>query len=955
MCRDLFFLLICLFGNYLNILSAATFNVTNTLDGGAGSFRWAITNANTTPGSNVIAFKISGSGPFTLNVSNALPIITNVVFIDGTAETNFNASTAAPIVELNGARAGGNVIGLDIQSSNCTVRGLAINRFSDDAIFIEGMGGNVVQGNFIGTGIYGTNALANGTNGAGGIQINCPNNIIGGVYASNRNLISGNTSYGINVNGAAAVGNIIQGNLIGSDITGNNRIANSTNGIMFSFGAAGNTVGGAVTGAGNLISGNGQCGIYVLSGNGNVIQGNFIGVNRAGTAALFNTYHGIAILGGSTSDPNFSKNTLIGGTNTASRNVISGNGTNGIAVTGSLKSTGTVIQGNYIGVSSNGLAKIPNGLNGITFLNASSNTIGGSIAGAGNLISGNAYQGIYIGDTYAKRNLIQNNLIGVDATGTNALGNGQMGVWLTGYTNVSGNTIGPGNIISGNGQEGVRIDSGAKANLVQGNFIGTDSTGQRSVGNAQNGVRIQSSGNNIGGLTTAARNIISGNTNYGIYLFDSSASNTLVQGNFIGTDSTGTALLGNAYGGVGIVGAPANNIGGTSAEGRNLISGNPKSAISIISNAASGNLIQGNYIGTDLTGMTALPNGWFQSTNDPGSYGEGIDISGAPFTIIGGSTYGAGNVISGNKLDAICIGDPGASNSLIQGNLVGVKADGVTPLGNDWNGVEIRNTGGGNNTVIGGNQPGAGNIFANAVSLYQSGVRIKSGVGNTGILVRGNSIYNNGGSGGFGIYLGPFTYAITPNDSCDATKSFTTNANLLQNYPVLAKAYSDGKNTTVTGTLNSTANSSFLLQFYNNAVITGNVQGQYFLGDLTAATGANCASNYSFTARFTNAVPVGQVITATATDAGNNTSEFSLGVPVLPPPPLFGTNSFAGGNPQLKLSWPTNGAVFALVQTTNLTPPIVWSPLNNLPVMVGTNYVITLISTNDQRYYRLSF
>src|SRR6266566_1708686 len=151
-------LLICLGGNWLSPLSAATFNVTNILNTGAGSFRPAILDANTNSGSHTIAFKIPGTGPFTLNVTNALPAITNVMAIDGTTETNFNPVTAFPVVEINGAKAGVGATGLDVQSSNCVIRGLVINRFSGDAIYLEGTGGNVIQGNFIGTGIFGTNA-----------------------------------------------------------------------------------------------------------------------------------------------------------------------------------------------------------------------------------------------------------------------------------------------------------------------------------------------------------------------------------------------------------------------------------------------------------------------------------------------------------------------------------------------------------------------------------------------------------------------------------------------------------------------------------------------------------------------------------------------------------------------------------------------------------------------------
>ncbi len=927
----------------LSRLGATTFTVSNTNDSGAGSFRQAISDANTNTGSHAINFLITNGPPLIIKPASPLPSISNVVVIDATTQTGYSGT---PKVELVGTNAGnypdGNPAnGIYLLSSNCTVRGFAINRFPSDGIRIGGAGGNTIQANFIGTDVNGTNALGNSQ---GGITIFSSSNLIGGVDATNRNLISGNALGGIYVLNSSATGNTIQGNYIGTDSTGVKRLPNTNNGILISA-ATGNLIGGTTNGARNLISGNSQSGIYFLdNANGNSVQGNFIGVNLAGTAALSNAADGISF-SATSSGP---KNNTIGGTHITARNLISGNGQRGVYISGGT-TTGNLVAGNYIGVSSNGLVAISNGFSGVDILNASSNFIG---SGAGNVISGNGLSGVKLGNLIGSGNVIQNNFIGTDASGTNTLRNSQYGIIISG---VSGNTIGTNNVISGNTLSGVLITSNGTANVVMGNFIGTDKTGTRALGNAQSGVRIETPGNTIGGLATAARNIISGNTNNGIHLTGLAASNNLVQGNFIGTDVNGTNAVGNAIAGVGIDEASANTIGGSGA--RNVISGNANNGIYVRSNTAVANLIKGNYIGANLSGTAAIANGLaLPIINIAG----GIDISAAPATIIGGSNPDEGNLISGNLRDAICISEPGASNSVILGNLIGVQADGISPLGNEWNSVEVTinssGIGGGSGTVIGGSAPGEGNVMAYATLSERNGVRIRTptaGSPNTNILVRGNSIFRNGGSGntGLAIALGPKFSPLSPNanDGCDGDDG----ANHLQNFPVLTVAYADTTHTLVTGALNSTANKTFLLQFYKNSTaIPGVVQGQTFLGDASVTTAGSCSTNFSITLNTPSAV--GDLITASATDSNNNTSEFSAAVAVATRPTLVFTNSAANTN-QFTLAWPTNAPGFSLQATTNLSPVIVWSPVTNNAVVAGTNFSVTLTRTNRNRFFRLIF
>jgi hypothetical protein len=844
--------------------SSATFTVTNTTDTGAGSLRQAIIDANNNAGSDLIDFRIAGAKPYTITPLSALPSITDPVTIDGTTQTNF---TGQPIIQLNGASAGATANGLLILAGNTTVRGLVVNRFLRSGIRLEGNGTNVIQGNYLGTDVNGTNSSGNGE---GGVYIyQSPGNLIGGTNAAQRNILSGPNLAGIFLENPAATGNKVQGNYIGTDVSGTKRLGN-TNGIVIAS-APGNVVGGTTASERNIISGNLQSGIFLLSSStsGNWIAGNYIGTDVTGSLALSNVSDGITIYG--------ANNNLVGGTNAGALNVISANGEYGVFITSG--GAGNQIQGNYIGTRASGTVGLGNQFNGVGILGGYNNLVGGTTSSSRNVVAANKESGIWLGGTGTVSNLVQGNFVGTDFTGTNALGNTFDGIVLTDFASnniVGGTTAGAGNVISANVQSGVYIyGNGARNNFIQGNLIGTGRFGNSDLGNTLSGVRIESAGNTVGGTVVGARNIISGNNQIGLYLYLAGASNNVIQGNFIGTDSSGTFALGNKFG-IGITNARANIIGGTLSGAGNLISGNSNIAIYFVGTGASGNSVQGNYIGTDVSGTSAVANGSALPILDVAG---GIDISSSPSNLIGGTVAGAGNLISGNWRDAIAIGDTGATGNTIQGNFVGTQADGISPLGNEWHGVEIRSTGGAGGTVIGGTTPGAGNVFAYATLSQRSGVRIRDATGNSGILVRGNSFFFNGSSGatGFGIDLGVF--GVTPNDNCDSDSG----ANLHQNFPVLTNAQSTGTITIVRGTLNSAASQTFLLQFYASATPepSGNIEGKVFLGDAFVTTAANC--NVAFQVQLTNIVTAGQWITATATDSANNTSEFSAGVQAAAP------------------------------------------------------------------------
>ena len=254
-------------------------------------------------------------------------------------------------------------------------------------------------------------------------------------------------------------------------------------------------------GHGNLISGNGN-GIVISGDNHDCAQGNRIGTNAAGTAAVPNNGHGISI-----GDAEFS---TIGGLTAGARNVISGNASFGISLHGD--ASAIAIHGNHIGTNAAGTAAVGNGLGGVTIDGTLSTQLGGTAAGAGNLISGNGGHGVALGNQ-SRGNRILGNFIGTDVTGTVPIANAFAGVFVNtediNTDNHVGNADGTGrNVISGNLQQGVRIlaDSGT---IVQGNYIGTNATGTGAVGNGQAGIRMDSGPVTIG-VTGAGGNVISG-------------------------------------------------------------------------------------------------------------------------------------------------------------------------------------------------------------------------------------------------------------------------------------------------------------------------------------------------------------------------------------------------------------------------------------------------------------
>jgi hypothetical protein len=460
--------------------------------------------------------------------------------------------------------------------------------------------------------------------------------------------------------------------------------------------AGNSTVRGLIINRFGSSSSGGGAGIILQTNGNNIVEANYIGTNNTGTAAAGQFADGIFV--------SASSNNRIGGVSAAQRNLISGNGRIGIYLLNG--SANTLIQGNFIGTNAAGTAALGNGSHGVMIQGAANNTVGGTAAGAGNVISGNAGSGVEIDQAGATGNIVQGNFIGTNAAGNAAIGNSFSGVQLTAPSNtIGGTSAGSGNVISGNLGSGVLFNtSSSNNNIVRGNFIGTNPTGTAAIPNTAAGITVFgiSTGNIIGGTLAGSRNVISGNIGRGISISGNAASGNFVQGNFIGVAADGvTALANTGTNGFGVVmnAAPNNTIGGATAQARNIISANDQSGILLQGVATTGNLIQGNYVGTDVNGTSALPNS--------GVAGVYIRTS-ANNNTIGGLAAGAGNRIHFNAGNGVRIQDSGSirnavlSNSIFSNGRLGIHVQGGGNNDFDPDLISPLATSGGGTTTIQG-------------------------------------------------------------------------------------------------------------------------------------------------------------------------------------------------------------------------------------------------------------
>jgi hypothetical protein len=767
-----------------------------------------------------------------------------------------NTNNAAIVNSVDGVRvnAPANIIGGGASGSRNVISGN-----TGQGIEITALGsGTIVRGNYIGTDGTGTLDRGNSTD---GIWVGAGGVIIGGSNPGEGNLISGNNGEGIELSGISATNNLVLGNIIGANLGGAGGLLNSGHGILITTSSRSNVIGGVLAGQGNLIAFNGADGISVVAAvanTNNAFRGNTIfsnadlGIDLAASGVTANDA-GDADTGANQSQnfPILTTATNFGGS---------------VTITGNLNSTpNTQFALDFFATT----LFDPSGAGeGEFYLGATSVTTDGG---------GNASFSVTLPVGLTGRY--------VSATATDPYGNtSEFSPVVTAFstlppqtfTVINTNDSGPGSLrqailnanaavttgadqihfaIPGAGPhliapvtalpplaDPVVIDgytqSGASPNTLA---VGNDAVPKiRLDGNSVSG---DGPGLVLWGGTSTVRGLsitrFNGTTGFGIEVV---SGNNTIQGNFIGLSPDGITGLGNDADGIRIT-SGNNLIGGLAPAARNVVSGNLNDGIEINGSSASGNVVRGNYIGTDASG-----------TLSRGNNTDGIFITTAP----GNSVIN--NLLSGNNSEGITLSGSTTTNTVIHGNLIGTDAAGVAPLRNEAHGIQI--TSAANNTTVGGANPGEGNVIAyNGAANTWDGVFVASGGGNA---IRRNRIFTNNG---MGIDLG--ATGVQANDAGDAD----TGANLLQNFPILTAATNTGASVTIAGSLNAAANTQIALDFFATGLFdpTGHGEGDIYLGSTNVTT--DVGGNVSFLLTF----PAGlneRYFSATATDPNGNTSEF---------------------------------------------------------------------------------
>ncbi len=520
------------------------------------------------------------------------------------------------------------------------------------------------------------------------------------------------------------------------------------------------------------------------------------------------------------------------------------------------------IESNYIGTD--GVNALGNDI-GIYVEESFNFRIGGTNGGGTNVISGNDYTGVYL-STEATGGTVQSNYIGTDAIADAAVANG-FGVLLgDGARDNTIGGVGSGNVISGN-VEGIRL-SDASNNDIQGNYIGTDKDGLKSIANTGGGVHVEngSANNRIGGAgfvgsAGAKGNLISGNGGSGVSILGADTDGNVVQGNLIGLTLSGDVALGNTRGIVVEGGASDTLIGGdASAEEHNIVAGSfGGDGVRVSGSGTDGTRLLGNHIGLNKLGDGTLSNG---------ESGVRID-GGASNTTIGGTYANARNVISANFFHGVHVTGAGTADTLLQGNYIGLDASGTRNFGNLRDGVMI--AGGATATIIGGTTAASANVIrANGAA----GIAVADTT-STGNAFLGNSIAVNTG---LGIDLG--TTGTDANDPGDADAG----ANDLQNSPTLSRAGTDRVGSIeIAGTVDSTPNTDFRVEFFGSgsADPSGRGEADRYLGFALVSTDISGVA--SFDDSMSATLADGEFVSATSTaldDGGKpgSTSEFSANV-----------------------------------------------------------------------------
>ncbi len=628
------------------IVNALTFTVTNTNNAGIGSLRYAMQNADAVPTLKTVKFRIlHGTAPFTIQPLSPLPIISQPTIIDGTTQPGYSG---VPLISLTPSTADpftGD--GLTLLGGGNTVQGLDIGGFNGNGIRITRGGGNVIQNNRIGTDPAGTTERPNSGSGIL-IEASSNNKILD-------NLVSGNGAAGITLTDTAAP--LVLSDTLSGTVSG--------------------SLSGTVSGSfGDFFSPGMLSGSYVLQG---LLQGAFFNLNVPNAPGQL----------GTTSTPNYPASPTFTGSTTLGpwSATLSGQGlsqtlnapaSRPAPTTITIPSQGSIIETFTL---SGALGGFPYTFLGTFNGTVSGTTVTGPVSGPMTV----AVQETLLSVTSApKGNLISGNKIGTDVSGGAALGNVFDGILLS---NASGTSI-SGNQISGNGvgqdAAGINVTGvNSSGNVMSNNLIGTNAAGTADLGNSLHGIFV---GNGASNNTVGPGNVISGNgmpTNQGVgvYVFGSTTTGNRITGNRIGTNATGTAGLTDSAGLIHpVIGVLISQSSGNTVQG-NLISGNRFLGLEIAGVAggtASGNLVQGNLIGTNAGGTRAIPNGF-----------DGIFINDAPNNMIGGTAAGAGNLISGNGSVGIQLFGPLTLGNVIQGNALGLDSAGRPTLRNPAGGIFV--------------------------------------------------------------------------------------------------------------------------------------------------------------------------------------------------------------------------------------------------------------------------
>jgi hypothetical protein len=516
-----------------------TYTVKDTSDSGTDSLRWAINQANADGGTSVIEFDIPeidpgySGGVWTIQPHTPLPaLVEDGITIDGYSQPGAVEATAATtatiVIEIDGTDMTSDNNGFNVLSAENTIKGLAINRFDWSGIAIGGTGAmsNTISGNYIGVDVSGTTCVSNTLDGVS-ILLGAHDNTVGGDDPADWNMIGCNGGDGVGIYGDNTTGNVVKGNHIGTSRYRAD-LGNVGYGVNIYGGAHGNIIGGDKT---NAICNNDLGGIRIAGANtrNNVIAENSIGF----TSPLGNDGDGVVITSGA------HHNTIGPG------NGISGNDGSGVAIAdgahdNTIGPSNSIWENDSSGVYIYGTSTMSNTVSGnyiyynasygIYIGSANGNTIGGDTESDRNIIYGNDDSGVVI--YAAQNNTVSGNTIGIDSSG-GVQANGFDGVALT---NADHNTVGPGNVISGNARLGIFILEG-QDNVILGNHIGADADGMPTsgFGNGQGGIRVDifSTDNVIGGDTTDEGNLIYNNGGHGVQVIDVSATGNTISHNSI--------------------------------------------------------------------------------------------------------------------------------------------------------------------------------------------------------------------------------------------------------------------------------------------------------------------------------------------------------------------------------------------------------------------------------------